>query len=316
VAPVARRSAGLGSRVLSLPGGDDRWHPGARDADGVVRRSRIRDLSPGWEPRHGPVEPRNGCRETLQPPADGSLRVPSDRGGHPELSFGHQSGIQPVRGRAGLARRPREGTRLHRTDGAEENQDRRTEAETRRRRSPRGGGRPALAPASVAGSEGREGDRNPHGAREVAATEEEHRIRVGADPSLETRYRNRNRHAGRSAESDRRQATVHRSEEGSSEVVTFIESRMGPAIFRNRQNAHLAFPLPRPKSGGGMIPGHTREGVLTEATNDYAGPILPGLRETAWIQKSPYFHRAAKHGVRPYDLYNHMLMPGLYTDPV
>src|SRR2546430_2020335 len=65
-----------------------------------------------------------------------------------------------------------------------------------------------------------------------------------------------------------------------------------------------------------MIPGHTREGVLTEATNDYAGPILPGFRETAWIQKSPYFHRAAKHGVRAYDLYNHMLMPGLYTDPV
>ncbi|HYU06933.1 MAG TPA: glycine cleavage T C-terminal barrel domain-containing protein, partial [Thermoplasmata archaeon] len=49
---------------------------------------------------------------------------------------------------------------------------------------------------------------------------------------------------------------------------------------------------------------------------DYAGPILPGFRETAWIQKSPYFHRAAKHGVRAYDLYNHMLMPGLYTDPV
>src|SRR5207253_10180775 len=65
-----------------------------------------------------------------------------------------------------------------------------------------------------------------------------------------------------------------------------------------------------------MIPGHTHDGVLTEATNDYAGPILPGFRETAWIQKSPYFHRAAKHGVRAYDLYNHMLMPGLYTDPV
>ncbi len=54
----------------------------------------------------------------------------------------------------------------------------------------------------------------------------------------------------------------------------------------------------------------------TTATNVFAGPILPGFRETAWIQKSPYFHRAAKHGVRAYDLYNHMLMPGLYTDPV
>ncbi len=56
--------------------------------------------------------------------------------------------------------------------------------------------------------------------------------------------------------------------------------------------------------------------MLTEATNESAGPILPGFRETAWIQKSPYFYRAAKHGVRAYDLYNHMLMPGLYTDPV
>src|SRR3989442_4130802 len=65
-----------------------------------------------------------------------------------------------------------------------------------------------------------------------------------------------------------------------------------------------------------MFPAHVRDSVMTEATNDYAGPILPGFRETAWIQKSPYFHRAAKHGVRAYDLYNHMLMPGLYTDPV
>src|SRR3989454_7888461 len=83
----------------------------------------------------------------------------------------------------------------------------------------------------MAGSEGREGDWSPHGARDIAATEEEHRIRVGADPSFDTRYRNRNRHAGRSAESDRRQETVHRSEEGSSEVVTSIVSRMGPGDF-------------------------------------------------------------------------------------
>src|SRR2546422_10833725 len=88
-----------------------------------------------------------------------------------------------------------------------------------------------MAPASLARSEGRDGDRDSHGPRDVAATEEEHRIRVGADPSFETGYRNRNRHAGRSAESDRRQETVHRSEEGSSEVVTFIEARMGLGDF-------------------------------------------------------------------------------------
>jgi len=65
-----------------------------------------------------------------------------------------------------------------------------------------------------------------------------------------------------------------------------------------------------------LIPGKTRDGGHATAIEDYAGPILPGFRETAWIQKSPYFHRAAKHGVRAYDLYNHMLMPGLYTNPV
>src|SRR5256712_3395595 len=88
-----------------------------------------------------------------------------------------------------------------------------------------------MAPASLARSEGRDGDRDSHGARDVAATEEEHRIRVGADPSFETGYRNRNRDAGRFAESDRRQETVHRSEKGSSEVVTFTESRIAASDF-------------------------------------------------------------------------------------
>ncbi len=57
-------------------------------------------------------------------------------------------------------------------------------------------------------------------------------------------------------------------------------------------------------------------GRTISSKQDYAGPILPGFRETAWIQKSPYFYAAAKHRVKAYDLYNHMLMPGLYTDPV
>ncbi len=83
-----------------------------------------------------------------------------------------------------------------------------------------------------------------------------------------------------------------------------------------RQNAHLFSRLPPRNAGGGTIPGHKRHTGQTTATMDYAGPILPGFRETAWISKSPYFQRAAKHGVRAYDLYNHMLMPGLYTDPV
>jgi glycine cleavage system aminomethyltransferase T len=85
---------------------------------------------------------------------------------------------------------------------------------------------------------------------------------------------------------------------------------------RAGQNAHLGSRLPGHNSGGGTIPDHARTGEQASATIDTAGPILPGFRETAWIQKSPYFHRASKHGVRAYDLYNHMLMPGLYTDPV
>src|SRR3989475_7090039 len=88
-----------------------------------------------------------------------------------------------------------------------------------------------MAPASVAGSEGREGDRNSHGARDVASTEEEHRIRVGSDPSFETGYRTRSRHDRRVAESDRRQETVHRSEERSSEVVTLTDIRSPQANF-------------------------------------------------------------------------------------
>src|SRR3989442_11934410 len=95
-----------------------------------------------------------------------------------------------------------------------------------------------------------------------------------------------------------------------------LTPRIGQRSDRARQNAHLFSGLPRPKSGGGTIPGHTRDGGQTTATMGYAGPILPGFRETAWIQKSPYFHRAAKHGRRAYHLYNHMLMPGLSTGPV
>jgi len=83
-----------------------------------------------------------------------------------------------------------------------------------------------------------------------------------------------------------------------------------------RQNALLFFTPPGRNAGGGSIPGHTHNSGHATTIEDSAGPILPGFRETAWIQKSPYFHRAAKHGVRAYDLYNHMLMPGLYTDPV
>src|SRR6266571_8947408 len=169
----------------------------------------------------------------------------------------------------------------------------------------------------MAGSERRAGGRHAHRACNVSSPEEEHRLRVGSGEALEDRDGDRDCHASRISKSSRRQEAVHRSEEGSPEVVAtraripsrVRQSELPPRIShrsgRARQNAHLSSELPRPKSGGGTIPGHTRDGGQTTATMDYAGPILPGFRETAWIQKSPYFHRAAKHGVRAYALYNH-----------
>ena len=51
-------------------------------------------------------------------------------------------------------------------------------------------------------------------------------------------------------------------------------------------------------------------------TKEYGGPVLPAFRLTPWIQRSPYFEAAHRSGARAYDLYNHMLMPGVYTNPV
>jgi len=50
-------------------------------------------------------------------------------------------------------------------------------------------------------------------------------------------------------------------------------------------------------------------------TSEYGGPVLPAFRFTSWIQRSPYFNAAHRAGARAYDLYNHMLMPGVYTTP-
>src|SRR2546428_3846557 len=94
----------------------------------------------------------------------------------------------------------------------------------------------------MAGSEGREGDWSPHGARDIAATEEDHRTRVGAAPSCDTRHRNRNRPTSRSAESDRREETVYRSEEGSSEILIFAESQIGPCDFLESPKRSSSFP--------------------------------------------------------------------------
>ena len=43
--------------------------------------------------------------------------------------------------------------------------------------------------------------------------------------------------------------------------------------------------------------------------------MIRAMRDTVWVQKSPFYKAAAKHGVRAYDMYNHMWMPAVYTNP-
>ena len=35
-----------------------------------------------------------------------------------------------------------------------------------------------------------------------------------------------------------------------------------------------------------------------------------------WYRKSPYFEATKRHGCKSWGLYNHMLLPTLYDDPV
>src|SRR3989442_15893773 len=34
-----------------------------------------------------------------------------------------------------------------------------------------------------------------------------------------------------------------------------------------------------------------------------------------WYRKSPFFEATLRAGAKAYDIYNHMYLPGLYTDP-
>ena len=63
------------------------------------------------------------------------------------------------------------------------------------------------------------------------------------------------------------------------------------------------------------MPRHTTGDSDPWRTAEYGGPVLPAFRFTSWIQRSPYFNAAHRAGARAYDLYNHMLMPGVYTTP-
>lgn len=61
--------------------------------------------------------------------------------------------------------------------------------------------------------------------------------------------------------------------------------------------------------------GDARAEEMLEEIKEFGGPVLRAMRDTAWVNKGPYFAAARRHGVRAYDMYNHMWMPGLYTHP-
>src|SRR5207245_1682920 len=67
---------------------------------------------------------------------------------------------------------------------------------------------------------------------------------------------------------------------------------------RNSSNKRCAFPAQF--SGGDDIPHNEGQSTL------FFGP---------WYRKSPFFEATQRAGAKAYDIYNHMYLPGLYTDP-
>jgi glycine cleavage system aminomethyltransferase T len=47
-----------------------------------------------------------------------------------------------------------------------------------------------------------------------------------------------------------------------------------------------------------------------------AVPTSSTLYFGPWQRKSPYFQASLRHGARAFDIYNHMLIPGFYDDPI
>jgi aminomethyltransferase len=54
---------------------------------------------------------------------------------------------------------------------------------------------------------------------------------------------------------------------------------------------------------------------MLKEIEEFGGPVLRAVRDTAWVTKGPYFNPTRRAGARAYDMYNHMWMPGLYTHP-
>ena len=54
---------------------------------------------------------------------------------------------------------------------------------------------------------------------------------------------------------------------------------------------------------------------MLKEIEEFGGPVLRAMRDTAWVNKGAYFNPTRRAGARAYDMYNHMWMPGLYTHP-
>src|SRR5207247_5101287 len=133
-----------------------------------------------------------------------------------------------------------------------------------------------VAAGSVGGSERRTGGRDAHRACDVSAPEEEHRLRVGPGKALEDRDGDRDCHASRISKSRRRQEAVHRSEEGSPEVVatcaTTSRAACGNRRYRHESVINLAGrakTLIYPPS----FPGPSHEVVRSPATRATRGRL-------------------------------------------
>src|SRR3990170_2925266 len=105
----------------------------------------------------------------------------------------HHLGGQPVRGRPGMARRPRQEGGLRRQEGTATDQEGGGEAEARRGRDPWTADR-LLAPGVLARPPRRQVGGGAHRAHALPAAREEHRVRDGPRKAVEARHADHRHH--------------------------------------------------------------------------------------------------------------------------
>ena len=185
--PVRRLDPG--HEVLLVRRGRPGRHPGRDQPHRLDRGGRLRDLPARPEPRRRPVGAHPGRRQAVQHPRHALVGHPAHRGRHLRLGLRHRPRRQPLRGhRAGAAGRGA-GGRLHRQGGARADPARGRRAQAGRDRAR---GRPGRAAhAALAGRAGPRDGRPRHRRVLVAAPQEEHRLRLGADRARRARHPSR-----------------------------------------------------------------------------------------------------------------------------